>query len=88
MTTRDELLREAVEALRAFAEFQQSLLEWRHSDRWGAIQEAWPEHKPVMRRTYPANADAENRVELYKSNFDNASSTLAKIEAHLKENGT
>ena len=67
---------EARAALKPFAAFNESLKRWSIPESWARDQEPWPSHLAVVRRTYPASADARTIVSLYPSDFDRAAKAM------------
>jgi hypothetical protein len=67
-------------ALRPFANFEPALREWYSlKSKYGFVeveQDAWPKHKPVIHRTYPADAQTLNYRALHVSDFQAAVAAL------------
>lgn len=75
-----ENLAAARDALRPFAEFEPSLRLWRR-DGWSwPVQEAWPDHKPVLQRTHPIDEEMERICSLHVSDFKRAADVLAATD--------
>ena len=67
-------------ALKPFAEFEQTLREWKWGEGGHAItlQEPWPRHRAVMRRDRPheTNKGMARRYELRREDFEEAAKRL------------
>lgn len=61
-------IEELEKAIKPFAEFNPALLLWRAS-RGFDVKDKWPEHVPVLRKSYPLNEFQSKYVELYVSDF-------------------
>lgn len=75
-----EKLAAAHDALRPFAEFDSSLRLWRTRGWLGLMQEAWPNHKPVLQRTHPIDGNMERICSLFVSDFKRAADVLGATD--------
>lgn len=65
-------------ALRPFAEFHPSLLEWRTGVSPWLLKDAFPDHSPVLVRTYPLNYQKDRVCRIYVRDFERAAALLEK----------
>lgn len=68
-------------ALKPFAEFEQTLREWRWGDGHGGtipMQAPWPRHRPVLHRDRPHETDRDRLrfFELHVEDFETAAKLL------------